>query len=605
MRNVIRAVVPAAIMLAIAGGASAQTGSPGLASVESRAPGSDIVTFGTARFGLPRAISIVPSALKAKAGLITTLPSRNAKLQEGDVMLSASGRPVFALRGESPAYRDFVPGTSGQDIRQLEQSLARLGFDPGPSDGEYDEETGAAVAKWYTSAGWEPFGPTIAQRANIRTLEVGLANAVKARLAAIGAATAAALAVTSARAAAEHTKNTAAADVAAQTAARDNSIAALANAALAVDAARATADHLYKVASANRSAKFADRKRLKAASEHGTPLAVEAARAKAEHANKAAKADIAAKVAARALVMLDPRSSKSARVVADAQLQLARAAAANIQFEGEVAVQAAERDAELMAERFELAEAAVKAAQLEGEVAVRAALNARKAAEREVNLAKRRLKLAQAAAKLKQLEGQAAIQAAVDSHKVAGLDLELASDQATWAVADLEAAKRRTGVQVPADEIVFIPALPVRVEQATVLVGDPASGPVLAVTENQMAIDSSLPIDAARLVKRGMKVDIVAVDDRVPGTRTTGVVEMVADRPGTNGVDGQLVYIRVRVDGTATPPDGVSLRLTIHAGSTEGESSPPPSKHSLAPPIRNRASGSNSDIADSRSRDSR
>ena len=88
---------------------------------------------------------------------------------------------------------------------------------------------------------------------------------------------------------------------------------------------------------------------------------MEAARAKAEHANKAAEADIAAKVAARALVMLDPRSPKSARAAADAQLQLARAAAANNQFEGEVAVQAAERDAELMAERFELEEAAVKA----------------------------------------------------------------------------------------------------------------------------------------------------------------------------------------------------------------------------------------------------
>ena len=603
MRNVIRAVVPVATMLAIAGGASAQIGSPSLAPVEPRAPGSDIVTFGTAQFGLPRAISIVPSALKAKAGLITTLPSRNARLREGDVMLSASGRPVFALQGENPAYRDLVPGTSGQDVRQLEQALARLGFDPGPVDGRYDERTGTAVAKWYTSAGWEPFGPTSAQRANIRTLDVGLASAVKARLAAAGAATAAALSVKSARAAAEHAKNTAATDVAAQTAARDKAIADLANATLAVDAARATADHMYKVASADRSAKFADLKRLTAASGRKPPLAVAAARAKAAHANKAAKAEIAAKVADRALLILDPRSSKSARAAADAQLQLARAAAASTQLEGKVAVQAVERDAHLMAEQFELAEAAVKAAQLEGEVAVRAALNAQKAAEREVKLAKTRLKLAQAATKVKRLEGQAVVQAAVDAQQVAGLDLELASDQATWAAADLDAAKRRTGVQVPADEMVFILTLPVRVDQATVWVSDPASGPVLAVTETQMAIDSSLPIDAARLVKPGMKVDIVAIDNQAPGTRATGIVDLVADRPGTNGVDGQHVYLRVRVDDTATPPDGVSLRLTIPIGSSEGASSAPPSKHSLAPP--DRAFGSPTDMAHSRSRNSR
>ncbi len=569
MRKPIRAVVPVAAMLAIAGGASAQTGSPGLAPANSRALGSDIVAFGTARFGLPRAISIVPSALKAKVGLITTLPSRNTRLGEGDAMLSASGRPVFVLQGESPAYRDLVPGIAGQDIRQLEQALARLGFDPGPVDGRYDGRTGAAVAKWYVSAGWEPFGPTVAQRANIRTLEVGLAGALKARLAASGADTAAALAVKSAKAAAEHAKNTAAVYVAAQTAARDKAIADLANATLAVDAARATADHLTKVASADRSAKVADRRRLKAASGHGTPLAVAAARAKSDHANKAARADIAAKVAARALVMLDPRSSKSARAVADAQLQLARAAASNIRLEGELAVQATERDAKLMTERFELAQAAVKAAELEGGVAVQAALNARNAAERDVALAKRRLKLARAAARVKQLDGRAAVQAASDALKVAELDLELASDQAAWAAADLAAAKRRVGVQVPADEIVFVPALPVRVEQATVLIGDPAGGPVLAVTRDHLAIDSSLPLDAARLVKRGMKVGIVAIDNQAPGTKATGFVDMVADRPGTNGVDGRRVYFRVRVDGAATPLDGLSLRLTIPVGSSE------------------------------------
>jgi len=156
--------------------------SPILVPVEERVLTSDIVTRGTARYGRPQSISIVPSALKPGAGIITTLPVRNTQLNEGDVMLTASGRPVFILQGEIPAYRDLVPGISGDDVRQLENALQRSGFDPGPVDGTFDEQTGAAVADWYASAGWEPFGPTPDQLANIRALEQELAVAINKTL---------------------------------------------------------------------------------------------------------------------------------------------------------------------------------------------------------------------------------------------------------------------------------------------------------------------------------------------------------------------------------------------------------------------------------------
>ena len=557
----------AVTMLVLAGGAGAQAGSPILAPVEERVLSSNIETLGTAQYGLPQSISITPSALKAKPGVITTLPSRNTQFGEGAVMLTASGRPVFVLQGEIPAYRDLVPGTSGDDVRQLKQALARLGFDPGPVDGTYDEQTSSAVTQWYKSAGWEPFGPTIAQRANIRTLEESSADTAKTKLAAVAAATAAALAVESANATAEHANNAAAADVEAQTAALDKANADLANATLAVEAVRATADHLLRVATVDRAAKIADRKRLMVTSGSGTPLAVEAARAKAEHANQAARADIHAKIAQRALVVMDPRQTRTARAAADAQLELARAAALNIQLGGEVAVQAVERDAKLAAEQFELAEAAVKAARLEGEVAIQAALNAQKVAERHVKLAEGQMELARAAARVKQLEGEAAVQAALDAQKIAELDAKLAADRAARLAADLDMAKRKVGVQVPADEIVFIPALPVRMEQATVLVSDAASGPVMAVTDTHLAIDSSLPLDTAPLVKPGMAV---AIDNQALGIKATGVVERVADTPGTHGVDGYHVYFKVRVDETPTPLEGLSLRLTIPVESTKG-----------------------------------
>jgi peptidoglycan hydrolase-like protein with peptidoglycan-binding domain len=375
------------------------TPSPILVPVEERVLSSNIVTRGTARFGLPQPISIVPSVLKAKAGLITTLPVRNTQLPEGGIMLTASGRPVFVLQGKIPAYRDLVPGTSGNDVRQLEQGLKRLRFDPGPIDGTYDERTSAAVAQWYKSAGFEPFGPTPDQLA----------------------------------------------------------------AAAAAAAAR---------------------------------RAVDAARAKAEHANKAAAAEIQAAIAERALIVLDPRQPETARAAAEAKLELARAAA--------------------------------RKAQLEGEVEIQAALDAQKVAEREARLA---------------------------------------ADRADRDAADLDIAKRKLGVQVPADEIVFIRTLPVRVEEVTALVGHEARGPVMSVTDNQLVIDSSLPLDAAPLVKPGMPV---AIDEQALAINATGVVSRVADTPGTRGVDGYHIYFEVRVEKTPTRLEGFSLRLTIPIESTKG-----------------------------------
>jgi hypothetical protein len=99
------------------------TPSPILVPVEERVLSSEIITRGTVRFGLPQPVSIAPSPLKTSAGLITTLPLRNTQFSEGDVLLTASGRPVFVLQGEVPAYRDLVPGISGNDVRQLKLAL--------------------------------------------------------------------------------------------------------------------------------------------------------------------------------------------------------------------------------------------------------------------------------------------------------------------------------------------------------------------------------------------------------------------------------------------------------------------------------------------------
>jgi peptidoglycan hydrolase-like protein with peptidoglycan-binding domain len=466
------------------------TPSPILVPVEKRVLSSKIVTRGSGRFGLPQPISIAASALKPNAGLVATLPARNTQIEEGGVLFTASGRPVFALAGKVPAYRDLTPGISGDDVLQLEQGLKRLGFDPGPIDGTYDQQTSAAVAKWYKAKGWEPFGPTREQLTNLYTLERDWGEANKAKLAAAAAAAAAAP---------------------------------------GVESARASAEHNARIAAAELAAKRTEQGKFVGASAKGVPQVVESERAKAEYANSAAAAELRAQIAERALIALDPRQPETARAAADAKLEVARAAAAKAKLEGELALQTAKSDALLSAERLQLAEAAVRSARLEGEKTVRAA---------------------------------------VDAQKLAGLDARLAADRAHRLGFDLEAAKRKLGVQVPVDEIVFIPALPLRVEEIKGAVGGAATGLVMTVTDNQLAIDSSLALDQAPLVKPGMEV---AIDEQALGIKANGVVEMVAATPGTRGVDGYHVYFEVRVKETLTKIEGVSLRLTIPIQSTKGD----------------------------------
>ena len=90
---------------------------------------------------------------------------------------------------------------------------------------------------------------------------------------------------------------------------------------------------------------------------------------------------------------------------------------------------------------------------------------------------------------------------------------------------------------------------------------------MLSVTDNQIVIDSSLPLDAAPLVKPGMEV---AIDEPSLGFKAKGIVETVAESPGTRGVDGYHFYFAVRVGETPTPLQGFSLRLTMPIKSTQG-----------------------------------
>jgi hypothetical protein len=157
-------------------------------------------------------------------------------------------------------------------------------------------------------------------------------------------------------------------------------------------------------------------------------------------------------------------------------------------------------------------------------------------------------------------------------YRAAGYEPVVADEEVLDAVRPLAAdliagARAEPGVQLPADEVVFLADPPVRVFELVATFGAESADPLMTVTDAAVAIDSSVPIEEARLVRTGMPV---VIDEPDLGMEATGVVSQVAGGPGTNGLDGSHVYLEVRVDDDPEDLVGTSLRLTIPVESTAG-----------------------------------
>jgi membrane fusion protein, multidrug efflux system len=74
---------------------------------------------------------------------------------QGQVILEVAERPFFALAGTVPAYRNLVPGETGQDVLQLQEDLEALGYGIGTDTaGTYGPGTSAAVTDFYDAIGY-------------------------------------------------------------------------------------------------------------------------------------------------------------------------------------------------------------------------------------------------------------------------------------------------------------------------------------------------------------------------------------------------------------------------------------------------------------------
>ncbi|WP_419919881.1 peptidoglycan-binding protein [Candidatus Poriferisocius sp.] len=90
-----------------------------------------------------------------------------SRVVEGNVVAEVTFRPVFVFQGELPMFRDFHLGLEGEDIRQLEEALTRIGYDVGAIDGVYDLSMEEAVEVFYSDAGYSMYEPSLEDREQI------------------------------------------------------------------------------------------------------------------------------------------------------------------------------------------------------------------------------------------------------------------------------------------------------------------------------------------------------------------------------------------------------------------------------------------------------
>jgi len=141
----------------IAARTAAPKASPITVPLESRRLMSEVVTRGTVGYGSPNTITLPASSIRPGNRIVTVAPQEGVVLNEGGVAMSISGRPVIVIQGDRPTYRDLVEGSAGDDARQLEAALIRMGHNPGPEDGLFDRRTRDAVTGLYAVLGFQPF----------------------------------------------------------------------------------------------------------------------------------------------------------------------------------------------------------------------------------------------------------------------------------------------------------------------------------------------------------------------------------------------------------------------------------------------------------------
>jgi hypothetical protein len=518
----------------IAADAAAPAASQVTVPVELRTLSTKVIVRGTVRFGGRQNVELATSSLEQGSDIVTEPARSRDKLEPGDVAMSVDGRPVFVLPGAVSMHRDLHRGSRGHDVRQLEAALASMGHAPGPADGLFDAATQGAVSAFYIARTFEPAGATDAQVEQLRTAQADAAIARDAHLQAVNAV---------------------------EQARRGGAPGEVEQA--RIDATTAVDElHAAELAVPAAQARLRTARRLAAAAAG----AVGRARSNNRRDQAAADADVAVKQGALDLAIDEERLALLRRndVPLDAPLSERETAAA--------AVGAATRAIRQARAELAAAVAAAEAVRASASAAVRQArseaanlaTDARLAAA-ELRRARRGLRVARRQTRLQNARVRA-LTTGVDTGTLEAITAAAAAEaRRTRAVVDR--LSREAGIRVPADELIFLPDLPVRVDEVKAERGSTLSGPVMTVTSSEVVVDSSLAVSDAGLVRSG---DLVTIEEQDLGIRAEGRVGEVDRTPGTRKVDPNRFYFSVVPTSPVLALVGASVRLSIAVKSTRG-----------------------------------
>jgi multidrug efflux pump subunit AcrA (membrane-fusion protein) len=133
---------------------------------------------------------------------------------------------------------------------------------------------------------------------------------------------------------------------------------------------------------------------------------------------------------------------------------------------------------------------------------------------------------------------------------------------------ELAALEAGIGAWLPAGEIVFLKAMPVRVDQVAFSRGSVIDGAFITVSGSELALRSSVTERDAPRIEVGMEVQI---ENPETGGVIPGVISFKADRAGTDGVQPDRIFLEITP--AEIPPEivGTNVRVTIPVSSTGGE----------------------------------
>jgi len=190
-------IATGAVLVSGAGLAAGQMiKSPAQAAADSQPPPPSVLTAPVERRVLEdsltvrgtvtaaQSVDVAPTAGAPEGGapVVTKLPVKaGQQFEAGQLLVEVSGRPVFALRGKLPMFRDLKPGAEGDDVAQLQRALDDVGYSTaGDREGHFGERTKAALTAFYTGIGYAPLPAQPDGEENVESAESAVTEAKRA-----------------------------------------------------------------------------------------------------------------------------------------------------------------------------------------------------------------------------------------------------------------------------------------------------------------------------------------------------------------------------------------------------------------------------------------